>query len=77
MSDDMPGSGPPEPDTAPRLAEVIAALRAGTNPGVKISAAVSRALLGAVVSRNEIHLGGYLHFLYEIGGVAFLSPPVT
>ncbi len=74
---DLPGSGPPDPDTEQRLLEVIAALRAGADPGVKVSAAVSRALLSATPTRNTVSLGGVSHFLYEVGGFAYLSPSVT
>lgn len=74
---DVPGSGPPDPDSTARLAEVIAALRAGTDPGVKLSAGIARALLSVVPNRNVIPIGGIDHHLYEAFGVGFLSPAVV
>ena len=74
---DVPGSGPPDPDSTARLAEVIAALRAGTDPGVKLSAGITRALLSVVPNRNAIPIGGIDHHLYEAFGVGFLSPAVV
>ena len=75
---DMPGSGPPDPDSSERVAEILAALRGGEAlPGLVVSIPVARAMLGGTVSRNTITVGGVPHLVYEAFGVAFLSPSVT
>jgi len=79
----MPGSGPPDPDTTERLADVVAALRAGTPiAGLHVSTGIARLLLSSPISRNEILIGGASHFLHEVpfgslGAFAYLSPAVV
>jgi len=80
---DVPGSGPPDPDTTERLAAVISALQAGAPPaGLHVSNGIARALLSSPISRNEILVGGVAHLLHEVpfgssGSWAYLSPAVV
>ena len=74
---DMPGSGPPDPDSSERVAEILAALRSGANPGVKISLLIARLLLTSTVAGNRVIVGGIDHYVYEVNGYALLSPSVT
>lgn len=80
---DVPGSGPPDPDTTERLAEVISALRAGTPiAGLHVSTGIARLLLSSPISRNEIMVGSVSHYLHEVsfgslGAFAYLSPAVV
>jgi len=74
---DMPGSGPPDPDSSERVAEILAALRGGENPGVKISLLIARLLLTSTVAGNRVIVGGIDHYVYEVNGYALLSPSVT
>ena len=65
---DVPGSGPPDPDSPARLAAVIAALREGVDPGVKLSPGIARTLLAVTPIRNVIPLGGVDHARDVVGG---------
>jgi len=73
---DLPGSGPPEPDSAERLLEVIDRLRASQYPGVRVSPDVERLLLSTRPVGNTIPLSGASLLLYEVDGYALLSPPI-
>ena len=74
---DMPGSGPPDPDSSDRVAAIVTALRSGANPGVKISLLIARLLLTSTVAGNRVIVGGIDHYVYEVNGYALLSPSVT
>lgn len=74
---DVPGSGPPDPDSTDRVTAIVNALRSGANPGVKVSLAIARFLLSSPVTGNRVTVGGIDHYVYEVGGYALLSPSVT
>lgn len=81
----MPGSGPTDPDSAERLAAVVAALQNGAPPtGLNVSDEIAKILVSSPIVHDDVLVGGTTgqpHKLYEVpfsaGTWAFLSPVVA